>query len=71
MDRREVVLRYGEKFSGVKVFSATMHRDRAQLGETMTRWISDHPDIAIVSIVMTQSSDSDYHCLSAVVFYRT
>ncbi|MGE0396992.1 MAG: hypothetical protein AB7T06_09760 [Kofleriaceae bacterium] len=55
----------------MKVFSATMHRDRDQLGETITRWMAEHPTAKVTSIVMTQSSDAEFHCLSCVLFYRT
>lgn len=69
--RREVVVRPGVAFNGVKVFSATMHRDRDQLGETITRWMAERPTVKVTSIVMTQSSDAEFHCLSAVLFYRS
>jgi len=66
----ELVLRPGEKFSGVKVFSATLHRDRDQLGENITRWISENPQLKVVSIVMTQSSDASFHCVTCALFHR-
>ncbi len=66
-----MVLRPGVSFDSVKVFSATMHRDRDQLGETITRWMAEHPTAKVTSIVMTQSSDAEFHCLSCVLFYRT
>lgn len=59
-----------KQFDGVKVFSATMIADRERLGETVTRWIQTHPDLEIVDIVTTQSSDSSFHCLAITVFYR-
>lgn len=58
------------KFTAVKVFSATMVRDRAQLGETVTAWLASH-DVEIVDIVVCQSSDASFHCISITVFYRT
>ena len=45
------------EFSAVKVFSATKAREREDLGETITRWLKDHPGIDIVDKVVTQSSD--------------
>ena len=59
-----------EKFSHVKVFSATKAAERGALGETITRWIADHPDIDIVDKVVRQSSDNEFHCLSITLFYR-
>lgn len=55
-------------FNGVKVFSATMSRDRAKLGETITEWIADHA-IKIVDKIVRQSSDSEFHCLTIILFY--
>ena len=57
-------------FNGVKVFSTTLARDREQMGENITRWIKDHPDIEIVDRTVTQSSDKEFHCLSITLFYR-
>lgn len=45
------------RINGVKVFSATMALDRARLGETITEWIVRHPNLSIVDVVQTQSSD--------------
>lgn len=56
-------------FNGVKVFSATMFADRERLGEKITAWIAAHPRYRIVEIVVTQSSDSSFHCVSITVFY--
>ena len=57
-------------FNGVKVFSATMVNDRLRLGETVTEWIAAHPAFSITEIVVTQSSDSAFHCIALSVFYR-
>ena len=58
-------------FEAVKVFSATKHRDRDELGEKITQWLSDRQDsIEIVDTVIRQSSDSEYHCLSITIFYN-
>jgi hypothetical protein len=58
-------------FEAVKVFSATKHKDRDELGEKITRWLSDRLDsIEIVDTVIRQSSDSEYHCLSITIFYN-
>lgn len=60
----------GRQFDGVQVFSATMVADRARLGEKVTEWIAAHPELTIVEIVQTQSSDAQFHCIALSVFYR-
>ncbi len=57
-----------EKLQSVKVFSATMARDREVLGERVTTWIRSNPELDIQSTVVVQSSDQGFHCLSIVVF---
>lgn len=56
-------------FNGVKVFSATMAQDRERLGEKVTAWIRANPQITIVDRIVSQSSDSRFHCISITVFY--
>ena len=56
-------------FNGVKVFCATKFADRECLGETATRWLAEHRELDVVDIVVTQSSDSAFHCISISVFY--
>ena len=60
----------GRMFDGVKVFTATKSREREELGEAVTRWIDEHPELEIVDKVVTQSSDKEYHCLTITIFYR-
>ena len=50
-------------WEGCKVFSATKAREREALGEEITRWKADHPEVL-------QSSDKEFHCLTIVLFYR-
>lgn len=57
-------------FTGVKVFSTTLARDREMMGETITKWIKDNPQADIVDKVVTQSSDKEFHCLTVTLFYR-
>jgi hypothetical protein len=57
-------------FQGVKVFSATMAGDRAQLGERLTAWLREHPTLEIVDKRVLQSSDERFHCITIVIFYR-
>lgn len=52
----------------VKVFSASKRRDRNRLGEEVTAWLAEHPTARIVDKVVTQSSDSDFHCISITLF---
>ncbi|MCX5744699.1 MAG: hypothetical protein NT062_19605 [Proteobacteria bacterium] len=60
----------GAKFNGVKVFSATMVQQREVLGETVTAWIAEHREThEVTDIVITQSSDSAFHCVAITVFY--
>jgi hypothetical protein len=56
---------------GAKVFTATKAKNREELGEAMTRWLRDNPDIRVIDKTVTQSSDREFHCLSITVFYET
>ena len=58
------------QFTGVKVFSATKARDREELGESVTRWLQANADLEVVDRVVAQSSDSEFHCLTIILFYR-
>jgi len=57
-------------FTGVKVFTTTLARDREAMGENITRWLTEHPDLEVVDREVTQSSDKEFHCLSITLFYR-
>ncbi len=58
-------------FDGVKVFSATMVRERAVLDEKINHWLAANADvIEIDDIVIRQSSDEAFHCLSITIFYK-
>lgn len=57
-------------FDGVKVFSATKAREREDLGEVITRWLLDHPELTVVDRVVTQSSDNEFHCLTVTIFFK-
>ncbi len=59
-------------FNGVKVFSATMVGDRAALGDKMTEWLAQmrkREGFALREILVTQSSDSAYHCVALTAFF--
>ncbi len=58
------------QFTGMKVFSTTLARDREQMGENITRWLKDNPNAEILDKVVTQSSDKEFHCLTITLFYR-
>lgn len=57
------------KVNGLKVFSATKAIDRDRLGEAVTDWMRAHPDYVLEDVVITQSSDSEFHCLAITVLY--
>lgn len=54
---------------GCKVFSATKGEDRNGLGEVITAWLARNPHLKIVDKVVSQSSDSAFHCLAITLFY--
>ena len=56
--------------TGVKVFSATKAKERELLGEIITDWIRSNPNYDIVDKIVTQSSDSEFHCLTITLFYK-
>ena len=58
-------------FTGVKVFSTTLARDRENMGEAITRWLKENATVEIVDKVVTQSSDKEFHCLTITLFYRS
>lgn len=61
------------KFDGLKVFSATMVQQRQVLGEQVTAWIEaarQRAGFEIVDIVIRQSSDDAFHCISIIVFFK-
>jgi hypothetical protein len=55
---------------GVKVFSATKARDREVLGERVTEWMREHPELEVFDRIVTQSSDAAFHCVAITLFYR-
>ncbi len=65
----QVTLRRDVKFNGVKVFSATMVADRDQLGEKVTAWMTNNPQLRVTDIVITQSSDEAFLCIAITVFF--
>ena len=57
-------------FTGVKVFSTTLARDRENMGENITKWLKENSNLDVVDKVITQSSDKEFHCLTITLFYR-
>lgn len=57
-------------FTGIKVFSTTLARDREIMGEAITRWLRENPQNEVVDKVVTQSSDKEFHCLTITLFYK-
>jgi hypothetical protein len=60
----------GPVFSGMKIFSTTLARDREAMGDNITRWLRDNPGLEVVDKIVTQSSDEEFHCLTITLFYR-
>lgn len=54
----------------VKVFSATKHHERNMLGEQITQWLNQEPHKDVDHVETLQSSDSEFHCVSIIYFYR-
>jgi len=57
-------------FTGMKIFSTTLARDREAMGDNITRWLHDNAQLEIVDKIVTQSSDKEFHCLTITLFYR-
>lgn len=58
-------------FDSVKVFSATLHYDRAVLGEKITDWLTaQRGQIEVTDYEVMQSSDEAFHCISIIIYYR-
>ena len=59
-----------QKFTGVKVFSTTLARDREGLSERINAWLRDNANLEVIDKVVTQSSDKEFHCLTITFFFR-
>ncbi len=57
-------------FTGCKVFSATLARDREAMSDTINRWLAGNPELEVVDKQVLLSSDRQFHCLTLVFFYR-
>jgi hypothetical protein len=58
------------QFTGMKIFSTTLARDREAMGDNITRWLRDNSQLEMVDKIVTQSSDKEFHCLTITLFYR-
>jgi hypothetical protein len=57
------------EYMGAKVFTATKAREREELGDHVTHWLRENPQVTIKNTTVTQSSDSEFHCLTIIVFF--
>ena len=58
-------------YDSVKVFTATLAKERSALGEVVTAWLRRNEGLVeVVDTEVHQSSDQQFHCLTIVVFYR-
>lgn len=56
-----------EPIRAVKVFSATRRWERDAIGDRVTSWITDHPELRVAKAVVALSSDEQFHCVSIVL----
>jgi hypothetical protein len=56
----------------VKVFSATMARDREFLGEKISDWLAANQlsYAKVKRLDVNQSSDEAFHCLSIIIWWE-
>lgn len=47
-----------------------MFADRGLLGDKVTAWIASSSTRKLTDIVVTQSSDAAFHCITISVFYH-
>ena len=57
------------EFDGMMIFSETKARLRDKLGETVTSWMNKNRHLSVVDRIITQSSDSEFHCVTITLFY--
>lgn len=48
-----------------------MAAQRERIGDVVNAWIAAHADLEIADIVVTQSSDAAFHCITITVFFRS
>ena len=47
-----------------------MFADRGHLGDRVTAWLASGPQRKLTDIVVTQSSDAAFHCITISIFYQ-
>lgn len=58
-------------FDGIKVFTASMLKEREDLSNRVNTWLEKNKlAVELVDREIRQSSDSSYHCLSIILFYK-
>jgi hypothetical protein len=57
-------------FTGMKIFSTTLARDREAMSENITRWLRENRQNEIVDKIVTQSSDKEFHCLTVTLLFK-
>lgn len=57
-------------YDRVKIFTATNARNREHLGENVTAFLRDNPNLTLVDKRVLQSSDRAFHCISIVLMLR-
>jgi len=57
-------------FDTVKTFTGTRARERDQLGDKVTEWLRAHPGMEVMDKEVKLSSDSEFHCLTIVLFCK-
>ena len=57
-------------FQGMKIFSATKAKEREKLGETITGWMNKNKHLSVIDYRVSQSSDSEFHCVTVTLLYR-
>ena len=51
----------------VMLFSATMAKERDQLGDRVTEWLRRNPQFELTELRTMQSSDESFHCVTFVL----
>jgi hypothetical protein len=57
-------------YDGLEIFSATLASEREKIGDRVTRFLIEHPDLVPVKTEIRQSSDSSHHCLTVLLFWK-
>jgi len=57
-------------YNVVKVFSATRARERIALGDPVTEWLKQNKGLEVIEVMVKQSSDNAFHCLTILLFCK-